>query len=264
MRTAIDFPGYDPFRNTESSSLLALWDRCRPPSARNRDRLEELVQAELTWTYVVTRWKDQADQLVGTSILEALEATEPWQNHPAFTAHGLPRGYDDWRGLTGKGWNALLAEAEWLVSAVMDASYVLFERLAKSSSSLSKTFADKVWPDIHSHPGSGRYAVKQNLIDRFRNAMGKREDIEQLVQRILVLQENRGNRTHRSHLYAHVEMESRSVVYRDTTLWSAEATVEFTSHDLDLQLSGLSTLRTYWVGETRQQLQGLVSRNSLR
>jgi hypothetical protein len=206
----------------------------------DRDGLVELANAESSLYTAFRDWESANRELLKLAQGEAEEVDAT-----------PPSGYQALKRLRGDEAVRLLHRTEWLVSAVMDASYALTERIVNATMKINSRSGNKLWNDITQKSeltrGSGSL-VEQNLVGLF---LGPNPTSDHMIFRdhLHSLVQWRNCRTHQAHLYANLQEPPLSVVYRDTLPYDNIApTINFTDKELEGRLSALTVFLRWWIG----------------
>ena len=250
--------GYDPFLSTRTAQLMGDCDRWTKNYGQNRYGIEELSQAELVFNHVYRLWKSNHEALLNEILIAVAkgDTDSTWSRLPddVQRAHSLPPPFTDWHSFRGNEWNERLMEAEWLVSATLEATYVLCERFASVSRTLNTVSSNLIWKDVTLGAAKERN-VEINLVNAFAADIGDVRHQENITKLI----EARGLRIHQNHLYVHVEIESKDVVYQSRLPWDRRTgkMARFTAHELNLQLFSLVAFTIWWTGKTQGAFEAL-------
>lgn len=244
-RAIVVFEDMDPFGAGVPSAHCgaAFVKKFGVPESFDPCGLIALVEAELALGWVWGRWQKLAT-----------ETMEIAKNHSKLVSGvALPSGFSEFR-MPIKDDPKDLYLVELAATEVMEACYVLGERITKATGLLHDYSGGKIWKDIKSAPASGSSAVPRNLLSRFEEANPTVGSTVSANIQSLIIQ--RGLRTHDSHYYMHAELDPDEIVFQDVPAYSVHpVSSKFTAHELQAQVFYFLAFARWWSPITKLMIE---------
>lgn len=251
MKSLITVRPFDSFLSTESAVLWSMFDKASSTRKSFRCGLSSIPDAELSFAIAYRNWKSKNDQL----------KSRAFKQKQVLAYQDAPAGFQEAFSVQDRRLSLLLHMCETNVSSVLEATYALNERIATATKSLNAHFEDRVWPGCTLKQagvkGKNRH-VEQNLIIALQRDPEYKTG-EELSKHILRVVEWRGDRTHRTHFFAHIEFEPLVTVYQDSLIYGqVGGRVRFSDQDFVNHCYAVTTYLRWWVNRTAEQLKSLT------